>query len=342
MLHTFANLPLEIEHAISSILSKDDSGEWLKRAEILHALYMDQNKKSSSKYIKDYSDALAYLGLRVPATYAQIFGALSQVQEIIPSFNPKSLLDIGTGPGTGIWAAKEIWKSLEFTTCIDQDDNFLSLNKEILQKASVSIRTSFRQEGIRYMKNDRTTYDVVLIANILNELSDADKKDLLQKAYASCSGVLIIIEPGTSLGVKIINEASGYFSGNAPLLAPYINNSYVESKEYWIHFSQRFIRPEFQRRLRQSMRESNLMASDWEETKYAYVAIGKIPPENKSWGRVIGPTKKQKGFLEVPILTSDGINQIKVLKRNKNNYLFAKNLRWGECIKDSKDLIDQE
>src|SRR5258706_1556646 len=153
MLHTFANLPVEIESAISSILSKDESGEWLKRAEVLHSSYMGQNKKISTKYIKDYADVLAYLALRVPATYAQIFGTLSQIQEVIPSFNPKSLLDIGSGPGTGIWAAKEIWKSLEFVTCIDQDDNFLSLSKETLQKGSVSIRTSFRQEDIKYMKN---------------------------------------------------------------------------------------------------------------------------------------------------------------------------------------------
>lgn len=339
MLQIFANLPSGINKAISNLLSKQETTEWLTRAAILHSHYMNRDKGVSGSYINDFSDVLAYLGLRTPATYAQIYSVLSQVQEIMPVWQPKSLLDIGSGPGTGIWATKSIWPGLETATAIDREKYFLPTGKEIIQKASFPVKVLWQQQDITTRIDNRGMgYDVILIANVLNELDRSQRRQLLGQAYNLCKGVMVIIEPGTSAGTKIVQETAKDFS-KFTLLAPYINNTFVESQEQWIHFSQRFIRPEFQRRIRQHMRTSSLTASDWEETKYAYVVIGKIPAKEKVWGRSIGLIKKQKGFLEVPILTQDGIKQVKVLKRHKKEYSFAKNLQWGQAIKDSRDII---
>ncbi len=302
---------------------------------------MDRDKGINDSYINDFSDILAYLGLRTPATYAQIYSALSQVQEIIPSWEPKSLLDIGTGPGTGIWATKAIWPNLETVACIDQEKFFLSTAKEIIQESSIAVSVSFGQENITQIKNNGTMYNLVLVANVLNELSIPQQKDLLKQAYSYCNGIMVIIEPGTPFGIKIVQDAVKSFPAKATLLAPYINNTFVESNERWVHFSQRFIRPDFQRRIRQYMRESPLMASDWEETKYTYAAIGKVSIEEKIWGRVVGSIKKQKGFIGVDVITQDGVTQIKVLKRHKKEYAFAKNLQWGQIIKDKEDIINK-
>jgi len=83
------------------------------------------------------------------------------------------------------------------------------------------------------------------------------------------------------------------------------------------------------------------MASDWEDTKYAYVALGKIPLEENTWGRSIGHVVKQKGFVTVPILTQKEIKQIKIFKRNKKAYVYAKNLSWGGIIKESSCLLQE-
>lgn len=342
MLQIFANLPSGINEAISNLLSQQETTEWLTRAEALHSRYMNCDKGVSGRYINDFSDVLAYLGLRIPATYAQIHSALSQIQEIMPLWQPKSLLDIGSGPGAGIWATKSIWPGLETAIAIDQEKYFLSVGKEIIQKVLLPMQILWQQQDITAgIENMGEEYDLIIISNVLNELDVSQRRHLLGQAYNLCKGVVVIIEPGTSAGIKIVQETAKDFSGKVNLLAPYINNIFVQSQDQWLHFSQRFIRPEFQRRIRQHMRTNSLMASDWEETKYAYTAIGKIPAKEKVWGRSIGLIKKQKGFLEVPILTRDGIKQVKVLKRHKKEYSFAKNLQWGQVIKDSKYIINE-
>lgn len=337
-MRTFINLPQKISDVISGILSNQKENDWILRAKKLHDRYI--SREQNGIYINDSLNALAYLSLRIPATYAQIYSAFLQVQEMIPSWNPKSLLDIGSGPGTAVWAANDIWTGLKKAKCIDKDKNLLSIGDEIAKKTSISVDISWERGDIREMSEHENKYELVVIANVLNELTLSQQENLLKKAFDQCNGVLIIIEPGTSIGIDIIQKVSKTFIGKANLLAPYINNSLPPDSETWIHFSQRFIRPEFQRRIRQYMRDSSLMASGWEDSKYAYLATGKIFPEVMIWGRCIGPVKKQKGYLEIPVLTKDEIKQIKILKRNKKEYNFAKNLKWGEVIKNANDVMD--
>lgn len=87
------------------------------------------------------------------------------------------------------------------------------------------------------------------------------------------------------------------------------------------------------------MRDSSLMASDWEDSKYSYVAIGKIPAEVLPWGRCVGPVKLMNGYLEVPILTKDFLKEIKIMKRHRSQYIFAKKLKWGQIILREEDCI---
>jgi len=332
MQQTFANLPQKIEEAVEQILSQKDNAVWDATSEELHNRYIQREKGQNNSYIDNYSDALAYLALRLPATYAQIVGALRQVQEVLPSWKPQTLLDIGAGPGTGILATQAIWSTVASATCLDGNEDLLNLGKTILSHSQMPTKIVWQQGDIRNEIKEDKTYDIVLLANVLNELRTNEVEKVIEEAYRVCSGVLVIIEPGTAFGNTLITSISKKISDSGLLIAPYIDNSFMADKDTWIHFPQRFIRPAFQRRLRQQMRESSLMASDWEEAKYCYVAISKIPSENNAWGRVIGPVKKMKGFLEVPVLTKDAIIHKKVMKRDKTNYSFTKNLQWGQLI----------
>jgi ribosomal protein RSM22 (predicted rRNA methylase) len=340
MIQTFANLPSDITDAISGILSQPENNNWMTSAQNLHAHYMQPEKDAGNYFIRDQSDVLAYLGLRVPSTYAQIYSALLQIRELLPAWKPKSLLDLGSGPGTGLWAAKTVWPSIATATSIDREEHFQSIGKEIIENTAFSVDVSWQNQNLMRSLENRisSTYDLVIIANVLNELTAPKRERLLKQAYAHCKGIMIIIEPGTPSGFQIIQTTAKDFSGNNSLIAPYVANSFVQSDEYWIHFSQKFIRPEFQRRLRQQMRNSPLMASDWEEAKYSYVAVGKISPKEEFWGRCIGSVTKQKGFLEVPILTQNEILHARIMKRHKKEYAFAKDLGWGQIITQSSYL----
>jgi len=333
MIETFINLPEKVSEAITTILSSARYSDWLVHAQNLHTRYMNREKGKNANFVEESQDAAAYLGLRVPATYAQIYSALLQIQESIPSWEPTSLLDVGCGPGTGMWTAKSIWPSITEVVNVDQEKDFLSLGKQIAEMTDLSVSVTWLQQNIRSLKRKHDeSYDLIIVANVLNELEQKEGVKVLKEIYAKCTGVMIVLEPGTSYGYAIIQKVAKDFSKAENLISPYVANSFVRSDEYWIHFSQRFIRPLFQRHIRQKMRESDLMASNWEETKYAYVAIGKMESEKTVWGRCIGEVKKYKGYLEVPILTKDEIVHKKILKRNKKEYAFVKKLEWGEII----------
>ncbi len=337
---TFANLPLVIETAISNILSTQETSEWVSHAGVLHEQYVSRENSHGRISLKSFDDTLAYLALRVPATYAQTYSALADIQALVPSWQPKNVLDLGSGPGTGSWAAKEVWPSISESSSVDQHNDFLMIGKQIQTSAQLEITMHWQQYDLRGgIDQHENKYDVVLIANVLNELSPAAADKLIGQALNSCRGVVVIIEPGTPFGYSMTENAAKKLSKAGLLLAPYIQNTFVPTNDYYLHFPQRLIRPDFQRRIRQHMRETTLMASDWEETKYAYTVISKIPSEITPWGRCIGPVKTQKGFLEIPVLTKDGIEKVKVLKRHNQQYTFAKDRKWGELIMNRSDLI---
>ncbi len=329
---TFANLPELITDAISSILQQQETSEWVHRAVDLHTRYTN-GKTENKKFVSDYLDALAYLGLRVPATYAQVFGALGAVREVVPSWRPKSLLDIGSGPGTATWAAISQWPELDEITCLDDDKDFILLGEQIIKDSEIKHYVNWKSHDVRLgIEEGENFYDLIIIANVLNELTPKAQEKLIGQAFNLCKGLLIIIEPGTPQGSKIVSTMAQKLRRTGILLAPYIANTFVEDKDYYLHFPQRFIRPEFQRRIRQQMRTRTEMASDWEESKYSYVAISKFAAEKNYWARTVGEPEIQKGFLEIPIITAENITKIKVMKRDKEAFTFAKRLRWGELI----------
>ncbi len=303
------------------------------QAKELHERYM-QGANPIQPNIQKPEDCIAYLALRFPATFAQIVSALSQINERIPAWKPKSVLELGCGPGTGLFAAKTVWPSIKTATGLDTEQLFLSLAEEIHYDSKMNLDVTWVKSTVLkwIAAEDKVSYDLIIVANVLNELTDEEHERLIQKISQRSSGVVVLLEPGTAYGFSIIQKAARAVAPMHHLITPYINNSFVASDEYWIHFSQRFQRPEFQRRIRQSMRDSSLMASDWEDAKYSYVAWGNIPEEKPIWGVCIGKVEKLKGFLTIPVLTAEGIVNARVLKRNKAEYNYVKAIRWGEVL----------
>ncbi len=334
ILQTFINLPPFIAESVARILLRSDSRALSLQAKELHERYM-QGANPLQPNIQKPTDCIAYLALRFPATFAQTASALSQIQERIPSWKPKNVLELGCGPGTGIFAAKSIWPSIKTATGLDSEQLFLTLGEEIHYDSKMHLDITWVKSTILKWtaSEDRVTYDLIIVANVLNELTDEEREQLVQKISQRSSGVVILLEPGTTFGNAIIRNAAHTVSATQRLIAPYVNNTFIESDdEHWIHFSQRLQRPEFQRRIRQSMRDSSLMASDWEDAKYSYVAWGNIPEEKSFWGQCIGRIEKLKGFLTIPVLTAEGVVNARVLKRNKAEYNYVKNIRWGEML----------
>ena len=66
----------------------------------------------------------AYLTARLPATFAANARVLSAVNEVWPTFAPRSLLDVGAGPGVATWAAVAQWPGIADVTQVERDARF--------------------------------------------------------------------------------------------------------------------------------------------------------------------------------------------------------------------------
>ena len=87
------------------------------------------------------------------------------------------------------------------------------------------------------------------------------------------------------------------------------------------------------------MRISSLVASDWEETKYSYIALSKYHPKKTAWGRLLAPIKKQKAWFDITVLTAKGIEKLQVFKRDKEKYNLVRKLKWGDIVES--ELVNQ-
>src|SRR5690606_15572633 len=90
-----------------------------------------RSRSPSAAIVASAADAVAYAITRLPATYAAIEAALIQAADRIPDFSPRSLLDLGCGPGTASWAATETWPDIATATLLDRNPHFLATARSL-------------------------------------------------------------------------------------------------------------------------------------------------------------------------------------------------------------------
>src|ERR1700692_4133836 len=113
---TAPDLPAELKAALDAKLQGFSRSDAVTRAALISKTYRDGG---GSGAIASEADALAYALARMPATYAAVTASLNALREIAPDFAPKSLLDVGAGPGTATWAAAEAFSSLQDFSLVD-------------------------------------------------------------------------------------------------------------------------------------------------------------------------------------------------------------------------------
>ncbi|MGC1554097.1 MAG: small ribosomal subunit Rsm22 family protein, partial [Bradyrhizobium sp.] len=109
-------LPADLRSSLEAKLQGLARDEIAARAALISKTYRDGG---NSRVIATQTDALAYALVRMPATYAAVTASLGALAELKPDFAPKSLLDVGAGPGTASWAAAETFSSLQRFTLLD-------------------------------------------------------------------------------------------------------------------------------------------------------------------------------------------------------------------------------
>lgn len=274
--------------------------------------------KSQKPFMLSDDHKLAYLALRMPATYAAIADVLKKIPTQV-----KSLLDIGSGPGTVFWAAMSQFPEMNEALLIERDKQMIRHGKELL--------ADVKNARVEYLAQDITSYtpeksyDLITAAYSLSELSQDALESVLNKLWNAANPILCLIEPGTPYGFNAILRAREILlKQNAFIVAPctHANPCPWKAGNPWCHFSTRFLRSKLQRRVKGA-------ELGYEDEKYSYLIVSKIPlPRPES--RIVKTPIKRSGFLSLTLCDAQGIHDKNFSKKQKEIYLDAKKLEWGD------------
>jgi len=323
------SLPDDLRQAIERALASVPAARWIHAAQELSERYRGARPANERPLAAGAREALGYAALIMPATYAQLRGALAATAARIHNWAPSTMLDLGSGPGTALWAASAQWPSLRAISAYERDAALIALGRDLARESAAPAVRSARWERADLRQATITgTYDLVMLGHVLNELDPAARRQAVAAAWAATTGVLLIVEPGTAPAFEVVRAARDeLLVAGARTLAPCAHDRPCPLENDWCHFPQRLQRPEFQRRARQA-------PSPWEDSKFAYAAMARFAPDVPIWGRVIREPTSNKAYAEAELSTREGILRYRALKRHREHFRLVKDLAWGQALSE--------
>jgi ribosomal protein RSM22 (predicted rRNA methylase) len=269
----------------------------------------------------------AYLHVRMPATFAANLRAFCGIHAVAPDLGLRSMLDLGAGPGTAMWAAAHGFPDLERFTLVERDGELSEIGRRLAFEAdNSSIRTAswVRQDMSSDLSLER--HDLVVISYALGELTENASTALLRRAWMLAGKLLVVIEPGTPRNFQRVLEARTLLLQlGAHIVAPcpHPNPCPLAATGDWCHFSQRLERTSAHRKLKGG-------ALGYEDEKFSYVAAAKTPVQLPD-ARIVRHPGIHSGHVRLTLCTPEGLQHPTVGKSSKEEYRAARGAEWGDA-----------
>jgi ribosomal protein RSM22 (predicted rRNA methylase) len=287
----------------------------------MSSAYRTLGKRSTS----DEEEILAYLATRMPATYAALQRVFQEIQERLGSFEPVSLMDVGSGPGTTLWAAADFFPKLKEIHCIEKEAQFLSMAKRLAEDLWVTPYVRWMHTDMR-KKIPEKVCDLVIASYSLGELDENERIGVEEKLWELTKKILIVIEPGTPKGFASVRAMrKRLLNAGAYLVGPCPQAQECPMKDGdWCHFYARLNRSSLHRKVKGA--ELN-----YEDEKFSYMAFSKDPVDLCS-SRIIRHPRKGKGHVQLTLCTAEDIEDTVITKKERALYQLAKKNQWGDSL----------
>lgn len=208
--------------ATEKVIAREPPVEWSTLTEDEREFILTKRKRKINDVLsgtkpnwKDisYDDLKAhvYVGARLAPTYAALKYVMNDIKLSDPMFRPKTLFDFGSGPGTTMFAANEIWPnsiSEHFNVDVSQAMNDLStfLLRGGKEENPMIYNGVYHREYLPLSSTIK--YDLVVSAFTLMELpSRAARVHAIESLWQKTSDLLVIVEHGSKPGFSVVNEA---------------------------------------------------------------------------------------------------------------------------------------
>lgn len=328
-----ADLPRELAEGVERLLEGVSARDLGRASRDLSEQYR-QPRERRAPVARSRPEILAYAASRLPATYAAVSAVLREVRDLRPDWRPRTLLDLGAGPGTGLWSAAATWPSLERTVAVDAEDRMIALGQDLAMTAP---HAAVRSAGwVRASVADPPPdgpYDLVLLAYVLGELDAPGRDGAIERAAeatAEPAGLTVIVEPGTPEGyARVLRARERLLQRGGSVIAPCPHNGPCPlASSDWCHFAVRLPRTA-------AHRAAKLADLGYEDEKFSYVAVSRQPAEHtqlteQAQARILRHPQIRPRLIRLELCTPDGLKSAIVTKRDRERFRLARKARWGE------------
>jgi ribosomal protein RSM22 (predicted rRNA methylase) len=310
--------PGNMNEAIGTWLRQSSQGGLLEKTQRLSASYRKGANSSSV-------DLAAYVVSRVPATFAANVKVHEALAQALPDFAPRTLLDIGAGPGTASWAALARWSSITSITQCEQDQSFAWLAAKLNAESNLEAlhQTKLIQKSEAGLAPDIKS-QLVIASYMLAELPLDAMPQVAKRLWDRTEDVMLLIEPGTPQGFARLRAIRETLLGQgAFVIAPCTHQNVCPmTGNNWCHFKTRV------QRSREHMHAKQATVP-FEDESFSYLVLSRKPVAQSGY-RIIAPVSINKVAATLPLCSSPGLHDEIIASRDKPAYKRAKKIGWGD------------
>ncbi len=318
-----------LEAAVGRELSGIASRELKKPAVGLSARYRSRGTTGPGGGLTT-REAQAYLATRLPATLAAVGKVLADLGRARPGWAPRTVLDLGAGPGTATWVALSQFPSIERAVLIDRDPKMAALGARLAESGLGVVAEVFWTVADA-TKVTPPASDLVLAAYVLGELGHDRESAAVELWWKAAKGELVLVEPGTPTGFERLRAArTALVSLGAHVTAPcpHDDRCPMEGPD-WCHFAARLSRSTLHRDLKAAR-------LGYEDEKYSYLVVSPESPPRRP-PRLVRSPRPHKGHVRLWLCEDGGLKERVVSRRDGDLYRRARAARWGDSLEEASD-----
>jgi ribosomal protein RSM22 (predicted rRNA methylase) len=313
------DLPAPVVAALQTMLDGISRSRLALAAASMSTAY--RSGAHSAGVVTNQDTALAYAVSRMPATYAAVMRALHAVSARQPEFAPRTLLDLGAGPGSATLAASAHFPSISKQHLVEPNARMRSLAQRLVPSASIDMAV------VDAGWASDAPADLVVASYVLAEQTIEGAQAIARAAYAATRDMLLLVEPGTPHGFARLSAArTTLIEAGATMIAPCPHAAPCPLvAPDWCHFRVRLPRSRDHIALKGA-------EAPFEDEPFCYLAVSRRPAVLPPIERLLRDPAVDKGAVSLTLCTPAGFDIRRVLRRNKAGYKAAKAISAGDMF----------